>query len=53
MIPRVDLGVDRTVCMIMEYTDCTLMGGQATNSKSVSLADAEKYALATWAASKK
>ena len=38
MIPRADAGVaDRTVCLIMEYSDCTLMGGKATNFKSVSL----------------
>ncbi len=38
MIPRADAGVaDRTVCLIMEYADVTLMGGKATNFKSVSL----------------
>ena len=53
MIPRADAGVaDRTVCLIMEYSDATLMGGQATNFKTVSLADSEKYALTTWAAPK-
>ena len=53
MIPRADAGVaDRTVCLIMEYSDATLMGGQATNYKTVSLADSEKYALTTWAAEK-
>jgi ABC-type branched-subunit amino acid transport system substrate-binding protein len=53
MIPRADAGVpDRTVCLIMEYADSTLMGGQATNYKSVSLADAENFALTCWGTKK-
>ncbi|MBN1460738.1 MAG: ABC transporter substrate-binding protein [Armatimonadetes bacterium] len=49
MIPRADAGVpDRTVCMIMEYANCTLAGGKVTNVKSVPLADAEQYALTCW-----
>ena len=53
MIPRADVGVaDRSVCLIMEYSDATLKGGEVTDFKTVSLADSEKYALATWAAKK-
>ena len=53
MIPRADAGVaDRTVCLIMEYSDATLKGGQVTDFKTVALADSEKYALTTWAAPK-
>jgi branched-chain amino acid transport system substrate-binding protein len=49
MIPRADAGVpDRAVCLIMEYADATLMGGKATNFKSVSLAESENYALTCW-----
>ena len=51
MMPRADVGVpDRSVCLIMEYADCTLMAGEATNYKAVSLADAENYALTCWGA---
>jgi branched-chain amino acid transport system substrate-binding protein len=53
MIPRADAGVaDRTVCLIMEYSDCTLMGGKATNFKSVSLAESENFALTCWGTKK-
>ena len=53
MIPRADAGVaDRTVCLIMEYADCTLVGGKATNFKGVSLADAENFALTCWGTKK-
>jgi branched-chain amino acid transport system substrate-binding protein len=53
MIPRADAGVaDRTVCLIMEYADCTLMGGKATNFKSVSLAESENFALTCWGTKK-
>ena len=53
MMPRADAGVpDRTVCLIMEYSDATLQGGEAINFKTVSLADAEQFALTTWAAPK-
>lgn len=51
MMPRADAGVsDRTVCLIMEYSDATLQGGKAVNFKTVSLAEAEQFALTTWAA---
>jgi branched-chain amino acid transport system substrate-binding protein len=54
MIPRADVGVaDRGVCMVMEMLDCTLTGGKATNIKGVPLAEAERLALACWAAAKK
>jgi branched-chain amino acid transport system substrate-binding protein len=53
MIPRADAGVpDRTVCLIMEYSDATLQGGEATNLKTVPLDEVEKYVLTTWSASK-
>jgi ABC-type branched-subunit amino acid transport system substrate-binding protein len=53
MIPRADAGVtDRTVCLIMEYSDATLMGGKATNFKSVSLAESESFALTAWGTKK-
>ncbi|HLA81037.1 MAG TPA: ABC transporter substrate-binding protein [Thermoleophilia bacterium] len=53
MIPRADAGVpDRTVCLIMEYSDATLQGGEATNLKTVPLDEVENYVLTTWAASK-
>ena len=53
MIPRADAGVtDRTVCLIMEYADCTLMGGKATNFKAVTLAEAENLALTCWGTKK-
>jgi ABC-type branched-subunit amino acid transport system substrate-binding protein len=53
MMARADAGVaDRTVCLIMEYSDATLKGGEVTNFKTVSLAEAEQFALATWSASK-
>ncbi|OFW57706.1 MAG: hypothetical protein A2133_08705 [Actinobacteria bacterium RBG_16_64_13] len=53
MIPRADAGVaDRTVCLIMEYSDATLMGGEATNYKTIPLDQVESYVLTAWAARK-
>ena len=49
MMPRADAGVpDRTVCLIQEYADCTLMGGKATNFKAVTIEEAEILALTCW-----
>jgi ABC-type branched-subunit amino acid transport system substrate-binding protein len=54
MVPRPDAGVaDRTVCLTMQLSMCTVKAGAPANIQTESLADVQKYCAAVWGAGKK